>query len=57
MILNSLENIRLSEQKFTGRNGLVEHSGLKLLMHPKFQDTYFCFFREPEPHFVQNGGQ
>ena len=32
----------------------LDHSCFKLLLHPKFQfqDTYFCYLRDPELQFL-----
>ena len=48
-IVYRLENIRLWKEKSTRKKLLVENGGL--LLHPKFQDTYFCFSRDSAPQF------
>ena len=45
MLLDSLENIRLRKKSPHGHRVLPEHSCLKLLLPPKFQDTYICCLR------------
>ena len=35
---------------------LLEHSCLKLLLHPKFQDTNFCCLNDPEVQFCKEMG-
>ena len=44
--LGSLENIRLRKNSPHGQKSFLEYSCLKLLLHPKFWNSYFCSLRD-----------
>ena len=44
VILDFWGNIKLDKYKDSPWKILLKHSCLKLLLHPKFQNTYFCFW-------------